>query len=222
MAVESGGETAAYDLTAACTGYLYGLSAGYDFLRSRPSGRVMVVTAEAMSHITDPTDYFTTTHFSDAASATILYGRESGAGRWARLRRPVIGAKGEEGQVLRVELEGDSGAWSWMEKPRSAEAVPRMAEALHRACDEAGIRPADLDLVVPHQGSHTMINGLRMKLNLPEEKIYNNLKVHGNTSSSSIPLCLSELAETGGVAGRIGLAAFGGGFTFGAAIMRQE
>ena len=79
------GETAAYDLTAACTGYLYGLSAGYDFLSSRPAGRVMVVTAEAMSHITDPADYYTTTHFGDAASATILHGRESEPAPWARL-----------------------------------------------------------------------------------------------------------------------------------------
>ena len=77
-------KTAAFDLVAACTGYLYGLSAGYDFLRSRPSGRVMVVTAEAMSLISDPTDYFTTTHFSDAASATILYGPLTGAAGWAR------------------------------------------------------------------------------------------------------------------------------------------
>ena len=64
-----------------------------------------------------------------------------------------------------------------------------------------------------------MINGLRARLNLSQEKMFNNLKVHGNTSSASIPLCLSELAERGSFAGRIGLAAFGGGFTFGAAIL---
>jgi 2-oxoisovalerate dehydrogenase E1 component len=215
------GETAAYDLTAACTGYLYGLSAGHDFLRSRPSGRVMIVTAEAMSHITDPTDYFTTTHFSDAASATILHGRDLASGPWARLRRPVIGARGEKGDALRVELQGQRRV-VMDGKTALTEAVPRMVEALCRACDEAGIRPADLDLLVPHQGSHTMINGLRTRLNLPEEKVFNNLKVHGNTSSSSIPLCLSELAERENVAGRIGLSAFGGGFTFGAAIIVKE
>jgi 3-oxoacyl-[acyl-carrier-protein] synthase III len=99
------------------------------------------------------------------------------------------------------------------------EAVPCMVEALRRACSEAGIRPADLDLVIPHQGSNTMINGLKMKLNFPDEKIFNNLKMHGNTSSSSIPLCLAELPETGALASKIGLAAFGGGFTFGAAII---
>ena len=214
------GETAAYDLTAACTGYLYGLSAGYDFLRSRPSARVMVVTAEAMSHITDPTDYYTSTHFGDAASATILECQESGVAPWARLRRPVIGARGEVGEALRVELQGQRRV-VMDGKTALSEAVPRMADALYRACDEAGIRPADLDLIVPHQGSHTMINGLRMKLNLPEEKIFNNLKIHGNTSSSSIPICLSELAERGNFVGRIGLSAFGGGFTFGAAIIEK-
>ena len=215
------GETAAYDLTAACTGYLYGLSTGYDFLRCRPSGRAMIVTAEAMSHITDPTDYFTTTHFSDAASATILNGPELDASPWALLRRPVIGARGEEGEALRVELAGQRRV-VMDGKTALTEAVPRMAESLHRACSEAGIRPADLDLVVPHQGSHTMINGLRTRLNLAEEKVFNNLKAHGNTSSSSIPLCLSELAERGNVAAKIGLAAFGGGFTFGAAIILKS
>jgi 2-oxoisovalerate dehydrogenase E1 component len=211
-------QAAAYDLTAACTGYLYSLAAGHDFLRSRPSGRVLVITAEAMSHVTDPTDYYTTTHFSDAASATVLYGHELDAGSWARLRRPVVGARGEPGEALRVELQGARRV-VMDGKTSLTEAVPRMVESLCRACEEAGIRPVDLDLVVPHQGSHTMIHRLRTRLNLPEEKVFNNLKVHGNTSSSSIPLCLSELAERGGAAGRIGLAAFGGGFTFGAAIV---
>ena len=211
-------DTPAFDITAACTGYLYGLSAGYDFLHSRPSGRVMLVTAEAMSQIADPTDYFTTTHFSDAASATILYGRDLDAGHWARLRRPVIGARGEEGKAIRVDLKGQG--WAVMDgKIALTEAVPRMFESLSRACGEAGIRPGDLDLVIPHQGSNTMIKGLQTKLNISNDHIYNTMIVNGNTSSSSIPLCLSELAEREGLAGKIGLAAFGGGYTFGAAIL---
>jgi 2-oxoisovalerate dehydrogenase E1 component len=214
-------ETAAYDIMAACTGYLYGLAAGYDYVRGRPTGRVMVVTAEAMSRITDPTDYYTTTHFGDAASATILYGRDTGASHWARLRRPIVAAKGEDGSVLRVERKGE-GRVVMDGKTALSEAVPRMTESLYRACDEVGIHPKDLDLLVPHQGSQTMINGLRAKLNLPVEKVYNSLKIHGNTSSSSIPLCLKELDETGGFAGKIGIAAFGGGFTFGAAILMKD
>jgi 3-oxoacyl-[acyl-carrier-protein] synthase III len=178
----------------------------------------MIVAAEAMSRIIDPADYFTTTHFSDAASATILRGAGLDEGSWARLLRPVIGARGEEGEALRVELQGQRRV-VMDGKTSLTEGVPRMVEALYRACDEAGIRPADLDLLVPHQGSHTMINALRARLKLPEEKVFNNLKVHGNTSSSSIPLCLSELAERGDVPAKMGLAAFGGGFTFGAAII---
>ena len=216
------GETAAYDVVAACTGYLYGLAAAYDFLRSRPAARVMVVTAEAMSRITDPADYYSTTHYGDAASATIIYGRDCGASGWARLRRPVIGAKGEEGKVLRVERDGGGRVVMDDGKTALSEAVPRMAEVLSQACDEAGIRPTDLDLLVPHQGSHAMINGLRAKLNLPVEKVFNTLALHGNTSSSSIPLCLAELAERAGCAGQIGFAAFGGGFTYGAAIVNKK
>jgi 2-oxoisovalerate dehydrogenase E1 component len=215
------GDTAAFDVSAACTGYLYGLASGYDFLRSRPDGRVLVVTAEAMSEISDPRDIYTTSHYSDAASATILYGQEAGAGAWARLRRPLIGARGEEGNILRVDLGGEPRVVI-DGKSALAEAVPWMADWLARACSEAGIRPADLDLVIPHQGSQTMIQGLKARLNLAEDRVYNNIREHGNTSSSSIPLCLSELADREGFAGTIGLSAFGGGFTFGAAIITKH
>jgi 2-oxoisovalerate dehydrogenase E1 component len=214
------GGTAAFDVTSACAGYLYGLATGFDYLQSRPSGRVMVVTAEAMSRITNPKNLYDTTHYSDAASATILYGQGLGAGSWARLRRPLIGAKGEEGTILRVDLQGN-GRIVMDRKAALAQAVPLMAEALSRACGEAGIRPADLDLVVPHQGSTTMINALKNKLNLPDHRVYSNIKIHGNTSSSSIPLGLAELADQGEFPGTIGLAAFGGGFTFGGAVVTR-
>jgi 2-oxoisovalerate dehydrogenase E1 component len=132
----------------------------------------------------------------------------------------LIGARGEEGNVLRVDLGGERRVVI-DGKSALAEAVPWMADWLARACSEAGIRPADLNLVVPHQGSQAMIQGLRTRLSLAENQIYNNIKGHGNTSSSSIPLCLSELADRGEFAGTIGISAFGGGFTFGAAIMTK-
>jgi 2-oxoisovalerate dehydrogenase E1 component len=221
LAIDEKSSTAAYDITAACTGYLYGLASGYDYLQTRPSGRVLVVTAEAMSRISDPKDLFTTTHYGDAASATVLTGQNLAAGRWGRLRRPVIGAKGEDGTILRVELEGE-GRVVMDGKQALAAAVPAMAEMLVRACEEAGLRPDDLDLLVPHQGSTAMIDELRIKLGLDAAKVYNSIKVHGNTSSSSIPLCLSELVDRGGLSGKIGLAAFGGGFTFGAAVVTKN
>jgi 2-oxoisovalerate dehydrogenase E1 component len=215
------GDTAAFDVTAGCTGYLYALASGYDYLQSRPSGRVLVVTAEAMSTITDPRDIYAATHYSDAASATVLYGPGlgEGAGHWARLRRPWLGAKGEDGSVLRVDLTAGGGRVSMDGKSALAEALPWMAEALARACAEANVRPAELDLVIPHQGSATQVDRFGTGLNLSREKIYRNFKERGNSSSSSIPVCLAEVAERGDFAGSIGLSAFGGGFTFGAAIV---
>ena len=109
--------------------------------------------------ITDPTDYFTTTHFSDAASATILYGRDLGAGHWARLRRPVIGARGEEGKALRVDLKGEGRVGDgWENRPDRGRA-PNGRVALPARATKRASGPRDLDLVIPHQGSHTMING---------------------------------------------------------------
>ena len=98
---EPGGlhEVPAYDLSAACTGFLYALTAGYDFLHSHPDSIVLVVTADGMSRVVDPTDFDTAVVFGDAASATVLYGAHRSKRAWALLRRPVISASGEDGRA---------------------------------------------------------------------------------------------------------------------------
>lgn len=214
---QEAGFIAAHDVNAACSGYLYALSAGYDFLQTRPDARVLIVTAEVLTRMADPASFEMAILFGDAASATILHGASHLQGARMSLRPPVLAAKGEDGTILRLPAPGN-GFIAMDGKRVFREAIRCMAAVLARACAEAGIRPDELSLIVPHQANSRIIEALRAKLRLPQERVFNHIRQHGNTSSSSIPLALAEL---GPMAPRtmIGLCVFGGGFTYGAALL---
>ncbi|RUL87364.1 thiamine pyrophosphate-dependent enzyme [Tautonia sociabilis] len=216
-------EVPAFDLSAACSGYLYGLAASYDFAQSKPDARLLLITAEALSPLADPDDFDTAILFGDAATATLIAGPLADLGSASclgRLRRPVLSARGEPGEVLRVPAEG-SGSLAMDGRRVYAEAVRRMIALLETACGAEGFAPSDLDLIVPHQANARIINDVRMRLKLPPDRAFLHLGEVGNTSSSSIPLALAALAGKGPMPRRVGLTAFGGGFTFGAAVLRS-
>ena len=98
-------------------------------------------------------------------------------------------------------------------------AVRKMPEILRHACAEAGISTDELALVIPHQANQRIIDAIRVRMKLGRERIYSNFRNFGNTSSSSIPLCLDETLSARAPGEFIGLAAFGGGFTWGGAII---
>lgn len=214
-------EIPAYDLSAACTGYLYALAAAHDLTLAQPDARVLIVSTEALSPLADPDDFDTAILFGDAATATILHGpdAEGGDHAWGRLHRPVVSAKGEPGKVLVVPHPGQG--FVRMDGLRVyAEAVRQMVAMLDRACEAAGLSRDDLDLVVPHQANARIITDVRKRMGLPPERVHVNIEHLGNTSSSTIPLCLADLASSH-PATRLGLTAFGGGYTFGAAILER-
>jgi 2-oxoisovalerate dehydrogenase E1 component len=99
---KTGAMLQAYDINAACSGYLYALQAGYDYLQSMPDGRVLIVTAEVLSPLLNPEDFDTSILFGDASSATILYGEGHFDRAMTRLYRPELSAKGEDGSTLSV------------------------------------------------------------------------------------------------------------------------
>jgi len=215
-------DVAAYDLQAACSGYLYALAAAWDYLQGHPRGRVLVLTTETMRRIVDVDDPDTSPIFADAATATILATAANDATGLAALHRPVISARGDDGTTLRVPLPGN-GARMHMDGRRVfAKAVRQMSRMLAAACGESGFAPADLDLVVPHQANGRIIEAMRMRLKLPPERIWNEIRQVGNTSSSSIPLALDTILHGKEARGRIGLCAFGAGFTFGGAILERR
>jgi 2-oxoisovalerate dehydrogenase E1 component len=211
-------EIPAHDVNAACSGYLYALTSGFDLIRHRPDARVLVVTAEAMSRVIDPTDFDTAILFGDAATATVLSGPGAGGRPWALLRRPVLSAKGEDGSSLSVGGVG-RGHVRMDGRRVFPEAVRQMAALLRRACDDAGLDARDLGLVVPHQANARILAGVGERLGVPPARVFSNIGRRGNTASSSIPLCLSDLAGRGPLPGKVGLVAFGGGFTSAGAII---
>jgi 2-oxoisovalerate dehydrogenase E1 component len=206
----------AYDINAACSGYLYALQAGYDYLQSTPDARILVVTAEVLSPLINPDDLDTAILFGDASSATILYGEEYFSSSRGRLIRPELSAKGEDGSSLSVPFRHD-GFIQMKGKKIFHEAVRSMIASLNRVCSREGIGVNDLKLIVPHQANQRILDAIQSRVGAT---VYSNIRSHGNTSSTSIPLCLAEILPSAQHGDRLGLCAFGGGFTFGASILQ--
>jgi|KBSSwiStaDraftv2_1062776.scaffolds.fasta_scaffold07261_6 2-oxoisovalerate dehydrogenase E1 component len=208
---------ATYDVTAACSGYLYALGIAHDFLQSSP-GRVLVLTADALSTKTDVRDFDTAFLFGDAATATVL---ESGRRRASglSLHRPILSSKPELGDALLVPASAESGFVKMRGGRVFTEAVREMAAILERACAASRIATSDLDLIVPHQANGRILDVIEARVGRP---VARHLRTVGNTSSSSIPLALEAQIAHGLRANRIGLCSFGGGFTSGAAVIEVE
>jgi len=209
----------AYDINAACSGYIYALQIAFDYLQSKPRDCILLVTTEVLSPRLNTADPSTAPIFGDAATASLVAGSEAGFDGALRVYRPALAAQGEPGEILCVPSDGEGKHISMDGPAVFQEAVKQMMHMLDLACTEAGIRAADLDLMVPHQANQRIINAIRQRLKAPPEKMYSNIRHNGNTSSSTIPLCLAELNGTLPVGQKLGLAAFGGGFTFAGGVL---
>jgi 2-oxoisovalerate dehydrogenase E1 component len=208
-----------YDINAACSGYLYGLLIAYDFLRSVPTGRVLLITTEVSSDIVDPADPDTAAIFGDGATATLLVGAEMRSQAKLKVERPVLGAKGDLARVLQIPR--DLTHRMYMDGVKVfPEAVRNMVLFLNKACAAAGVKISDLDRVISHQANQRILNSISQKAHLAEGVMYSMIAEYGNTSSSSIPFCIDKLWDDIQPAKTWGLCAFGGGFTFGGAVLK--
>jgi 2-oxoisovalerate dehydrogenase E1 component len=181
----------------------------------------MVVTAEAMSTFTNPDDFDTAVVFADAATATLVHGPNSPgfAGARALLHRPVLSARGEDGTILHHGRRGDPNINMDGLKVFPM-AVRQLIALLKQASAESAIAVENLDYIIPHQANGRILEAVDQRLKLPKGRLVNRVRHSGNTSSSSIPLVLAELLDgTPAPRGTAGLCAFGGGFTFGAAVL---
>lgn len=211
----------ASDILAACTGYLYALQSAFDFCQSRPSANILVVTAEAMTRFTNPEDFDTAIVFADAATATLVHGSLSSWSRSAKayLHRPVLSARGEDGTVLHHGRRDDPNVNMDGLKVFPL-AVRQMMSLLEKACVESHVSVADLAQIIPHQANGRILEAVAARLNIEPGRLINRVRHSGNTSSSTIPLVLADfLAASRPPRGKVGLCAFGGGFTFGAAVL---
>ena len=211
----------AHDVNAACSGYMYALQSAFDFLTNAPEKKVIVITAETLSPMVNHDDQKTMALFGDAATASLVSCEPRVGNVGVKLNRPFLSATGVEDKVLYVPNMG-SGEVIEMEGLTVFKlAVRKMIDMLDNACEERGVTVEDLQYIVPHQANERIIEAIRKTIKCPPEKMFNHIRKYGNTSSNTIPIALCELVPTVGSDTMIGLTAFGGGFTFGAAVIEK-
>jgi len=221
---------AAFDVSAACSGWLYALTVGEGLLLSGAAETVLVIASEKMSSIVDWTDRATCVLFGDAAGATVLKRATKGRGILSTymrsdgtlaelLYRPAGGARVPMSDKVLAEK-------SHLVKMAGREvfkhAVRSMSDAADRALDGARLTGQDIDLLIPHQANVRIIEATAKHAGIPMDKVYVNVDRYGNTSSATIPVALDELIESGRVkeGSTVLLAAFGAGFTWASMVIR--
>ncbi len=226
----------AMDVTAACAGFAYALVTAAQFVAAGTSRMPLVIGADTNSRVVDPEDVKTWPLFGDGAGAVLLEATEPApAGREQGLLAFALGADGRGAGLLACPMSGSR-------HPVSAEGLARREQYMRmdgravfkwaiRLAEEniaatvsrAGIPLDHVDLFVLHQANARIIDGIRMALDLPAEKVFMNLDRFGNTSSGSIPLALDEAWRTGriGPGSTVVVCGFGGGLAWGTACWRM-
>ncbi len=216
-------EAAAFDVNAACTGFLVALATASQFVNSGVYERVLVVGAEVLSRIIDWSDRSTCVLFGDGAGAVILEQGDSGGVGPAVLksdgsRAEVLYARGPASSPI-AQNEGCCIVMDGREVFKFA--VRAMEDVARQAIEQAGLIPADIDYVVPHQANQRIISAVGKALDLAPERMITNVERYGNTSSASIPVALCEAWEDGRFkpGDRMAFVAFGGGLVWGASLI---
>lgn len=220
---------AAFDLEAGCSGFVYGLSVGAQFIESGLYENILVIGAETLSKITDWNDRNTCVLFGDGAGAAVLQPTEKGG-----FLSFDLGSDGSGADALYMEAGGSLNPASLetvknrkhfiqMEgNPVFKFAVKRMKSASLEVLKKAGLATDDIDLLIPHQANTRIIKLAQRRLKLTDNEIYVNLPELGNTSSASVAIALAEAKERGKIKNgdNILLVAFGAGLTWAATLLR--
>jgi 3-oxoacyl-[acyl-carrier-protein] synthase III len=204
----------AYDVGAACTGWLSALSIGASQIETGRAERVLVIGAETLSRITNPDDKRTASLFGDGAGAVILGPEGDGA-----IGPIVLASDGSMGDTI---VANHTDRFLIMDGHTTFNmAVKVLIESTQQACELAGVTLDDIDLFVYHQANGRIIKTVSEKLELPAERVADYVGETGNTSAASIPLTLSLLREDGRLrpGQKLVLAAVGAGFTWGAGVV---
>jgi len=220
----------AFDLAAACSGFLFGMTVAEQFIATGKARHVLVVGAELLSRYIDYTDRATCVIFGDGVAAGVLGPAKPPAGILAAemhtegafadhlfipaggTRYPTSCATVTSGQHY-IKMRGNE---LYKVAVRSLEDVSR------RVLEKAGLSADQVDLFIPHQANQRITEAVRERLGVAEEKVYSNISRVGNTSSASIPICLDECVRSGRIqkGDVILMAAFGAGVTWGAVLLR--
>ncbi|CAN5843846.1 ketoacyl-ACP synthase III [soil metagenome] len=221
---------AAYDISAACSGFLYALAIAEGHIASGNAEIALVVSTEKMSGIVDWSDRATCVLFGDGAGAAVLRRAEDGHG----ITSSFIRSDGTLAELLwrpaggvRVPidvavLDAKSHLVQMAGREVFKSAVRSMAEAADQALMRAGLTGADVDLLIPHQANMRIIEATARYAGIPMEKVFVNVERYGNMSSATIPVALDEAVEQGRLrkGDNVMMVAFGAGFTWASTVMR--
>ncbi|AJS59269.1 3-oxoacyl-ACP synthase [Paenibacillus sp. IHBB 10380] len=222
-------KAAAFDLSAACSGFVYSLATATNFIRTGMYNNALIIGADCLSRITDYTDRNTCVLFGDGAGAVIIGEVPEGRGFLSF----DLGAEGAGGGLLKLEAGGSRlpASTATIESKQHfiymngrevfKFAVRVMGSATEAVLNKAGKTKEDIDLFVPHQANIRIIQSAMQRLDLPPEKCVINVDKYANTSAASIPLALVEAAEQGRMkeGDTVLMVGFGGGLTWGASVL---
>jgi len=221
---------AAFDINAACSGFVYALTVANQFITTGCYNNALVIGAETLSKITDWTDRTTCILFGDGAGAAVLQAVEDNKG----ILSTHIGADGSMGKHLTIpNLHIDSEKLNnhpsanprviCMDGPEVFKfAVKIMPEATLKVLEKAGLSIDDVDVIIPHQANLRIVDSAAKRLNIRKDKLFINLERYGNTSAASIPIALYEAVKEGLIRSNdvVVLVGFGGGLTWASAVVR--
>ena len=222
----------AFDLSAACTGFVYGITVGASLVRTGVHKNVLVLGAETLSRFIDYTDRNTCILFGDGAGAAVLSRAEEGGD--SKLLDHYLRSDGGGTELIIMPgggarrpsshdtVDGKLHFLSMQGNDVFKFATKSMQTLIETAIERNGLSADDLDLVVPHQVNSRIIDTVLRKVDIPEEKIYLNLQRYGNTSAASVPMALHEAVEEGRIqeGSLVLLVAFGAGLTWGYNLVR--
>ncbi len=221
---------AAFDVVAACTGFITGLSMADSFIRSGKYQKILIVGVEKLSTITNYTDRNTCILFGDAAGAAVISAEKTDRG----IQSTFLRSNGKMRELLWIKAGGSAYPIdSDFEFDGSDKvlmtggdvfkvAVREMGNAAKEVLKQAGVDPSEISLIIPHQANIRIIEALTKRLKIDKDKVYLNIDKYGNTSAASVPLALDEVNRQGLIKENdyVLMVAFGGGLIWGSALIK--
>jgi 3-oxoacyl-[acyl-carrier-protein] synthase III len=221
------------DIGAACSGFLYALEAGMGALALRPDSTVLVTASEITTSRTNWTDRGTCVLFGDGAGAVVLSSREPKPGQ-AAIQDILLGSDGTLGSLLTVKGGGSAHPYKLGDVIREdffiemigPEIYKNAVRAMCQVCEDIltrnGLTVDDVDLFIPHQANRRIMDAVAKRLNFPEEKVMVTVDRYGNTAASTAPIALADAKTEGRIkpGALVLLTTFGGGFTWGATLLK--
>ncbi len=225
-----GAQCGAFDMQAACTGFIYAMTVAHQFITTGAAKHVLVVGVELLSKVVNYEDRATCILFGDGAGAVVLSASEEPGG----LLGFTLGSDGAKPELLYIPAGGskeplteeglrEGRQWVQMQGSEVFKFATRiMGTAMEEALAHAGMSVDDMDLFIPHQANLRIIESASKRLGLPMEKVFVNIQEYGNTSAAAVPIALCEAIEQGRIqqGQHVGMVAFGAGLTWAAAVVK--